>query len=451
MSPKRRKYIQKIAIINNIMKTVSMEILSAIRTIPLGIVLIAIIIFYRIEELPASIFSAMPAMSYAALIFGMAITFSFNHSRAFFILLILFLSQIGMTTVTSFYITPTFVLKSLYSLISLLLPLNILFFSSLTERGILSGWGRKHCFLIVLQVVFVMGLTLLRDRELIYIINEKFLDFSFIPQTSIPDLAVILFFITGTLLLMRRRRANAHLKTAILGVLVSVGFAHHFHSNPIAIPLFYAVAGLIIILSVIQDYYFKAYMDELTGLPSRRSLNEEMMRLDGAYVIAMLDVDFFKKFNDTYGHDAGDDVLRFIASVMRKFKEGKAFRYGGEEFTIVIHGKRLDDVITCLEELREKIAECTLVRRGGPKGILRHLNVTVSIGVAESNIRTIHPEEVIKVADTALYAAKNNGRNCVFKIATKHNLAYYHSQNQVVYNSGWLFSWLKKMRQQVMQ
>ncbi len=150
-------------------------------------------------------------------------------------------------------------------------------------------------------------------------------------------------------------------------------------------------------------------------MPSRRSLNEDMLALEGTYVIAMLDVDFFKKFNDTYGHDAGDDVLRLIAGVMKNFKAGKSFRYGGEEFTILFPNKSLAEAIPALEKLRESIAKCKFALRGSSskKAAERKLNITVSIGVAESNHKLASPEEVIKAADTALYRAKDNGRNCV--------------------------------------
>ena len=416
MQKKRRRRIDKKALAKAVVRVVATKMLAAMRTTPLGVMLVTGIAFFQAEALPAALSSSIPTISYTILVFGMAITSCFNRNRFFFILLILFLSQLGMATFIPEHIDKNFALQSSYSVISVLLPLNLLFFSSLSERGILSGWGQRNLMLILVQVAFLMVLILSGERGFLQVINEKFIFFSFMPQTPLPHIAVITFIVTGVLLLIKRRRATIHFKIAIFSALVAIACAHHFSNIPIAIPLFYTAAGLIIIVSVIQDYYFKAYLDELTALPSRRSLNEDMMKLDGIYVIAMVDVDFFKKFNDTYGHDAGDDVLRLIARRMEECKSGKCFRYGGEEFTILFPGKKLIEVVPYLEELRGKIAKCKVVLRGEDKGgrmLSRRLNVTVSIGAAESTHKSINPEEVIKAADMALYRAKDQGRNCV--------------------------------------
>ena len=115
------------------------------------------------------------------------------------------------------------------------------------------------------------------------------------------------------------------------------------------------------------------------------------------------------------GHDAGDDVLRMIACVMKEFKGGKSFRYGGEEFTILLPEKSLSEAIVQLDELREAIAKSKFVVRGNSKTGGRKSTVTVSIGAAESTSKLVSYDDVIKAADKALYRAKENGRNCVSK------------------------------------
>ncbi|MER3423211.1 MAG: GGDEF domain-containing protein, partial [Nitrospiraceae bacterium] len=77
---------------------------------------------------------------------------------------------------------------------------------------------------------------------------------------------------------------------------------------------YFAAAGLVLTLAVLQTSYAMAYHDDLTGLPGRRALNETLLKLSGRYTIAMVDVDHFKTFNDQYGHDVGDQVLRMVAS-----------------------------------------------------------------------------------------------------------------------------------------
>jgi len=186
---------------------------------------------------------------------------------------------------------------------------------------------------------------------------------------------------------------------------------------------------LMIAAGVAHEAYQMAFRDELTGLPGRRALNERMQRLGRNYVLAMSDVDHFKKFNDTHGHDVGDQVLRLVASKLSKITNGggRAYRYGGEEFAIVFAGKTLEECMPHLEVIREIIANYAIhlrnqdnrpqddqqgrQRRAGSQAST--VSVTVSIGVAERQPEHRNPEEVLKAADQALYAAKGAGRNCV--------------------------------------
>ncbi|WP_095068361.1 diguanylate cyclase [Pseudomonas sp. Irchel 3A18] len=186
---------------------------------------------------------------------------------------------------------------------------------------------------------------------------------------------------------------------------------------------------LMIAAAVAHEAYQMAFRDELTGLPGRRALNERMQRLGRNYVLAMSDVDHFKKFNDTHGHDVGDQVLRLVASKLSKITNGggKAYRYGGEEFAIVFAGKTLEECLPHLEAIRESIANYEILLRNQdnrPKDdqqgrqkrgatASNSVSVTVSIGVAERQPEHRTPEEVLKSADQALYAAKGAGRNCV--------------------------------------
>lgn len=185
---------------------------------------------------------------------------------------------------------------------------------------------------------------------------------------------------------------------------------------------------LMIAAAVSHEAYQMAFRDELTGLPGRRALNERMQRLGRNYVIAMTDVDHFKKFNDTHGHDVGDQVLRLVASRLSKVTGGgRAYRYGGEEFALVFAGKTAEECVPHVEAVREMIANYTMhlrdqnsrpqddstgrQRRSGSAG--GTVSVTISIGVAERMVDHRNPEEVLKSADQALYSAKGAGRNCV--------------------------------------
>jgi len=155
-------------------------------------------------------------------------------------------------------------------------------------------------------------------------------------------------------------------------------------------------------------------------------LKFRMDRLGRQYGLAMLDIDHFKKINDKYGHDTGDQVLRYVASRMRKSGAGHVYRYGGEEFVIV--GSRCDrsEFADSLEDLREAIEARPFGIRGmdRPKrkskggktagsGRSENIRVTVSIGAALNDSKYGSPAAVLEAADKALYRAKRTGRNKV--------------------------------------
>lgn len=200
--------------------------------------------------------------------------------------------------------------------------------------------------------------------------------------------------------------------------------------------LFTAAAALILAIAVLQDAYRMAFRDELTGVPGRRAMNDHFARLGRQFVIAVVDIDHFKKFNDTHGHDVGDQVLKMVAKrIERVGGGGSAYRFGGEEFVIVFPGAAAGRVIPHLDALRIDVAQHGLVLRAAdraPQSPLgkrvaprkpraarsshtgaKKLSVHISIGVAERNDKLQTPAAVMTAADKALYRAKRGGRNQV--------------------------------------
>ncbi len=202
--------------------------------------------------------------------------------------------------------------------------------------------------------------------------------------------------------------------------------------RPAAAEIYMGLAGAAIGIAIIERSHWIAYHDELTGLPGRRAFNEALAGLGESYCIAMVDVDHFKNFNDTFGHDTGDQVLRNVAGhLARVTGDGKAYRCGGEEFAVVYPAVALDDAIFHAEKLRRAIQDDVFVARGPERSTRRRserrvpgkvirkrkapveTSVTVSIGVAAAQPDTHDAHEVIKAADKALYSAKDLGRNRV--------------------------------------
>ncbi len=157
-----------------------------------------------------------------------------------------------------------------------------------------------------------------------------------------------------------------------------------------------------------------ATRDELTGLVNRREFftlahhEEERAKREGHVVaVMMIDADFFKKINDTYGHAAGDEVLRDLANNCRKIfrRTDICGRYGGEEFSVVLPGANEQISKQIAERLRASIAASVVDSDQGK------VTYTVSIGISTGVGKAVHIEELLDRADRALYTAKAQGRN----------------------------------------
>jgi diguanylate cyclase (GGDEF)-like protein len=382
---------------------------SMLTTIPFGILAVTYLLFLQRDSLPPSLLSSFSSTSYVLSFVGLALSYGFNRGRIFLLLVLLIASQFVLTSPAfSAYDTA----GAIYASVCLFLPFNILI-SLFKEQGLFTPWGKNHAGIVLLQVAFITWLAATGDAEILAFIRNELFPADVAYYTPVPHTALLAFCAVLLILIIRRLIRKSLFDNTCLAILLALFMALHFKVNPIAIPLFYASAAGMLIVAAIHESYSIAFLDELTELPSRRALREDLMKLGDTYTIAMLDIDHFKKFNDTYGHDTGDDVLRLIASVMQNVTGGgKAFRYGGEEFTVLFPGKSLDTVLPHLEDLRGKIANRTFSRRGKNTSPKR-LSVTISIGVAEKNKKYVTADKVIKAADEALYRAKENGRNCV--------------------------------------
>jgi diguanylate cyclase (GGDEF)-like protein len=128
--------------------------------------------------------------------------------------------------------------------------------------------------------------------------------------------------------------------------------------------------------------------------------------------VIMLDVDHFKRYNDTFGHEAGDTVLAEVGRLLSTKTRASDVpcRYGGEEFLVIMSGADTDEAADRAEALRQAIEEMSVVKDGEPLG-----SVTISCGVATFPKHGEISEDLLRVADTALYKAKHEGRNCVVK------------------------------------
>lgn len=389
--------------------------------VPDGLILLVAVIAAHIDLFHAWLELGSRYFLYGALGLALLVGWRFNRSRLFYGILILLLAERfatagaavgGEAGQAAVWLTAT------------LLPFNFLLLSLIAERGIFTPLG--VCRLLFLAVQAAVALVLAHEETgvvLGYFANAK------LPTplgTAISLPVAVCFGGAAATILLRFYRNRDALEQGMLWAMVAGGAALIAAGPPWATRYYFAVAGLILLVATLEAAHGMAFRDELTGLPGRRALNEAMLRLRGQYAVAMLDVDHFKKFNDRHGHEAGDQVLRMVAGKFQRVGGGgRAFRYGGEEFTILFPGKSRQEAMPYLEEVRRSVAEAGFRIRNakrpirkprngrGASGSRQKVSVTVSIGVAERQNGKDHAALTMQKADKALYRAKNAGRNQV--------------------------------------
>ncbi len=389
---------------------------------------------------------------------GLLLAWRFNSSRVLFSLLVLLVAHRAVDFFAAGQIRAGQVLtgpaRTAVALAALLVPLNFIVFAGMRERGlIIAGIAPRFGLLFLESVVFAV---LCRPEN--SPANPHH------PGAAAIPLWILLSFVAAIAVFVRRFfQTRKPIEPGFVWSVAAVFLWLEFAPVGKASDAYVATAALILAASLIETSYVLAYHDELTGIRGRRAFNESLLSLDQQYAIAIVDIDHFKKFNDTYGHDVGDQVLCMVAKRLSQAGgDGQAFRCGGEEFAIVFRNTSAKEAFEHLDALRQIIEKSTFQVRGADRRAERaaesrsdrrndrrndlgtggsdrrkpakkktaaaiptlspdrlsdhlsdRLSVTVSIGVAEPSTRYRQPEQVIQAADQALYRAKNKGRNRV--------------------------------------
>jgi len=390
-------------------------------TLPEAAILAAAIITPRVLQSPEPFTDVATFSFYAVLGASAFISLRLLRSRLLLSVIVLVLAWRGLPS-----LSPPFSVgeRIAYNGIGILLPLNLAALALLPERGLLTRGGLTRIIVIAIQAVLVQVAVNAAPPAVASALVSRFVPGALTTWTRLGQPALAAFAIAGlacaaALPFESGRGGRAGLWALAATCLALIG-------NPASprATLFFAAAGLILVMTVVETSFLHAYRDALTGLPGRRSLTDALERLGGNYSIAMVDVDHFKRINDQFGHDTGDQVLRLVSARLAAVRNGgTAYRYGGEEFALVFPGRGVDDVREELERVRESISERKFQVRG--LGRLRRrpstpkakrpraaLEITVSIGVAEAKSGG-KADDVIMAADRALYSAKDKGRNRV--------------------------------------
>ncbi|MGA9811128.1 MAG: GGDEF domain-containing protein [Terriglobales bacterium] len=442
--------------------------------LPGGIFLLAASVVFRgaFGPIPST---AVVFSFYAVFAAGILLAWRFHSSRILFALATLFLGHRALEFFSSGRIASAGPGRIALEAVAFLLPLNFIAFSVFRERGLVFPAILPRLALLFFESVFVA--IICRPEETIApgFLHPRFL--GHISGTPLPTLAVLAFAAAFGVLLARFLLYRQPTESGLLWALVATFLSFQAGAAGPAATAYVATAGLILISSIIENSYFLAYHDELTTLPARRAFNDALFHLEEPYAVAVVDIDHFKKFNDTYGHETGDQVLRMVAGKLAGVTGGgRAYRVGGEEFSILFPRKTAKDAMPHLELLRSVIEVSTFRvragqerrrapqgrrqtsaqaaqshdfksqdlrdqdfrgqdrrsserrtqarRAGAPRRTTRpvrpseetpsaEVSVTVSIGVAEPKARIRAVEDVIQAADQALYRAKQAGRNRV--------------------------------------
>ncbi len=368
-------------------------------------------------------------LPYALFLSSIAIAYIFKQSR---------MAMVACAMLISYWVIQYRLQSPLYtgstllelSILSFLLPVACLLSYAFKNGALIS---RAFFIYLILLALFGLWAYITVDYYVssgIGNLKDTFL-FS-VPEISKLPFILVLYLlamigITGIFVLTKNRIMDVFIYTAVLtSATTFIFFQLQFVSSTM-----FSLSGALMMLYLISASHEMAFNDQLTQLPGRHALDIDMRNPGRKFAIAMVDIDHFKSFNDSYGHDTGDDVLKLVASRIRLVKgKAKIYRYGGEEFTILFKGKTAEQAQEYLEVVRQDIEQYDLVIRdtdSRPKsdryGATKRsdqrshaVNITISVGVCDSSLER-NAKEAIKRADDALYKAKKAGRNQI-KIAS---------------------------------
>lgn len=291
---------------------------------------------------------------YAVFAAGLLLAWRFHSSRHLFAFLTLLLAHRAVEFFSAGQLSFSGPGRIAFEAVAFLLPVNFIVFSVMRELGLVVPALFPRLALLFFESVFVA--IICRPGEITAPAYLHAGAHGVSSWTRFPTLALLGFTAAAAFLLLRFLLYRKPVESGMLWTLVAA-LLSFFSGGVGPIPTAYmATAALILVGSIIENSYLLAYHDELTTLPGRRAYNDALLNLEEPYAVAVVDIDHFKRFNDTYGHETGDQVLRLVAAKLAEVTGGgRAYRVGGEEFSILFPGKSVKAVLPHLESLRSTI------------------------------------------------------------------------------------------------
>jgi len=312
----------------------------------------------------------------------------------------------------------------LYQAISFLLPFNLCVFAFMKRRGDMTRQSIWFLSAILLQGCAIAFIYQYKSLGFGAFLEDSSIKWALLKHTPLSQLALLAFGIALVYYLFLYIRTRGVIERAFCWAIISVFYALALGRIGPESSIYFSTAGLIFVISVIENIYVEGFQDELTELPTGKSMHGILSQLGTGYTVAMVEVDNFKRLRDNHGRRVSKQVLRSVGLKLTSVTGGgKPFHYGGEVFAVVFPGKFLQDTLPHMEELRQTIKKPGPIPQNQkrphkkPKKLKKieilanRVPVTVSIGVAERSEADMTPHQAIKKAEKALITAKNEGRD----------------------------------------
>ncbi len=383
---------------------------------PITVILVAWALAVKAEFSGEATQSLIKVIPYVIALLAIFMSVWYQNSNSFYLVCFVLVSFIFISLSQGH---PPMLVEAV-TMLSILFPINVVWLSFSKERGVFSTYGRNKAIIVLAQLVWVfISIKIKSNVPVTQDMGQVFIGI------KVPSVA--LYILAVGLLLSCYILKEQYMNIIYVAVLITSIITFYFSNRVLLVAIFTSAIFVIMVIAMFDVSYSLAFYDTLTGVLSRRALEQELLKLGNRkYAIAMVDLDFFKKINDSYGHDIGDEVLKMVASLLNKvLSKAKVFRYGGEEFVVLFTGRSYNDIMPQLERFRRTIEHRPFIVRSDNRPIEKpdkssklskgkgKINITVSIGLAQKTdlLRTCY--DVIKKADEALYKSKNGGRNCI--------------------------------------
>jgi len=417
-------------------------------SMPGGFVFLAALGFLRPQGLPSSLETPLLVWPVVVLSFGLIFGWYLHSVKLVLSLLLFALADRGLAMTGG---APSSSSEyAMFSITAVLLPLNLLALSvSGNDDSVLRGILR--ILFVLLQPFLVLWLCYPEQREWAEAFAVQYVPWSSSAWTPVPQAALMTFAVAMTLHVLRFYASRDPMDSGAVWALASLFIAYHCMQYGWRPTNFFAAAGLMLVLSLVQLTHQRTYQDDLTGVAGRLAYEEAVARLGKRYTVAVLGIDQLKSYTGVYGRPVAEQILRLIArKVQYTCQGGKVHRVSGEELTILFPYRVATDTIVALESVRKAVESTTLTLRGKDRvlemaresvsgGRPRLLPVTVSIGVAESPSDDSGFSSALKCAFRALYEAKGAGGNVVKRglVSLSADRRSYHEAGRIVATGGY--------------